>query len=275
MTAPDQRRTHLVERAMMVGDLSPLPPSPPPQQLSIPPQAPAILMPALTGAGLVALSDGLGRSRVAEEMNLVQQQVLREIEDSHDGHARVVLVTSARPGEGKSFVALNLAAAIASRGHRDVVLVDADGREGALSHRLGAAAPGLRDLVLAPAQAMPGLLRTAAGFLFLPSGGAPGGLPPGAALAGAIARLARLLPGHVLVLDTPPSLSTSDANALAAVAGQVVMVVGAERTRHEEVEAALDVMEACPRLWLLLNRVRLTGSDSFGAHGPYAGGRAS
>jgi receptor protein-tyrosine kinase len=37
------------------------------------------------------------------------------------------------------------------------------------------------------------------------------------------------------------------------------------------VEAALDVVEACPSLHLLLNQTRFTASDSFGAYGAYGG----
>jgi protein-tyrosine kinase len=81
----------------------------------------------------------------------------------------------------------------------------------------------------------------------------------------------------VLVLDSPPCLSTSDCSALAAVAGQVVLVVNAEKTLRNEVEAALDMLDACPLLQLLLNRVRLTVNDTFGARGDYgaANGRSA
>jgi receptor protein-tyrosine kinase len=47
------------------------------------------------------------------------------------------------------------------------------------------------------------------------------------------------------------------------------MVVEAERTQRAEVEAALDLVEACPNLQLLLNRAVLTANDTFGAYGGY------
>ena len=266
MTNPPRPREHLIERAMM-GEAPGLAAPPVPQPAAVMPAAAAIPLSALTAVGLMA---NPGRSRALEEMKLVQQQVLRGIEEAPGDRGRVVLVASARPGEGKTFIALNLAAALAANGQHPVVLVDADGRRGAISDALGANRPGLRDLALAPPpQDTPPLLATAVErLLFLPYGAEPadpaGALPPGSVLASAVTRLARILPGHVLVLDTPPILATSDAHALAAVAGQVVMVVGAEQTRNEEVEAALDMVEACPRLQLLLNRVRLSASGSFG-----------
>ena len=86
-----------------------------------------------------------------------------------------------------------------------------------------------------------------------------------------IRALAVAMPHHIIVLDAPPALATSDANALAPVVGQVVLVVQAEETPRDEVEAALDVVEACPSLHLLLNQTRFTANDSFGAYGAYGG----
>ncbi|WP_147426200.1 AAA family ATPase [Teichococcus wenyumeiae] len=246
---------------------------PPPVKPPAPPRPPVALS-ALVAAGLTAVPAGSQRSRVVEELALAQQQVLRGMEDA-GGRNRVVLVTSARPGEGKTFIALNLAGSMASSGTRKVVLVDVDGKRGSISDALGVSeATGLRHLASSPQErGQPLLLQTEIrNLLVLPYGRAVTGaaqVPSGTQLAEAITRLARSLPDHVLVLDTPPSLSTSDANALSAMAGQVVMVVDAGRTQRNEVEAALDMMEACPLLQLLLNRVSMTANDSFGAYGNY------
>lgn len=301
MSAPLDRRAHLVERAAEAFGTLGVPPGPalamplqdrppqerPAQERPVPDQpappvadpVPAIGRDTLIAAGLVSSPDGPLRSRVLEELTLVQHQVMRSIQlRAVPGDAtrnRIVLVTSARPNEGKSFTALNLAASIAIGGARQVVLIDADGRIGSLSHALGvASASGLRSLVRAQAGRAAGLPRRTAieRMRFLPYGACPEGepdLPSGADMAAAVLRLANSLPDHILVLDTPPCLSTSDPSALAGVAGQVVLVVQAEETQRNEVEAALDMLDACPLLQLLLNQVRLTANDSFGAFGDY------
>ena len=74
----------------------------------------------------------------------------------------------------------------------------------------------------------------------------------------------RLLLEELFVIDAPPCLSSSDPAALAAVAGQVLLVVEAEKTRRGEIEAALDLIDACPNIKLLLNKIRLTTRDTFG-----------
>ena len=205
-----------------------------------PPAKPPIALSAMGSAGLTAVPAGSQRSRLVEELALAQQQVLRGMEEA-GGRNRVVLVTSARPGEGKTFIALNLAGSMANSGARKVVLVDVDGKRGSLSDALGVSeATGLRHLAASPQErGQPLLLQTELrNLLVLPYGRAVAGaaqVPSGTQLAEAITRLARGLPDHVLVLDTPPSLSTSDANALSAMAGQVVMVVDAGRTQRNEV----------------------------------------
>ncbi len=234
----------------------------------------------MQAAGMVALSSAAGRTRLSEEIALVQQQALRTMRGlkPEEGRAsRVMLVTSARPGEGKTFTALNLAAAVASGGGYPTILVDADGKRGSVTELLGRRGHlGLHALALQPDRdPKPLLTQTAVPRLSLIGYGArPQGIsddvanvPPGTQLAAAILRLAQAFPKHVIVVDSPPCLATSDPGSLAAVSGQVLLVVQAERTQRNEVEAALDMVEPCPVLQLVLNRTHLTSNDSFGAYG--------
>ncbi|MBX9750774.1 MAG: hypothetical protein K5Q68_14400 [Roseococcus sp.] len=286
-------RGHLVERAAEMlrrqaaeqpippAPASPMPPSPgkasPLTALLTPPPATLIPAEALRAVGLLAPSAGGRPGRAQEEIALVQHQLLRQADEA--AVRRIILVASALPREGRSFIALNLAGGIATGGARPVLLVDADGRDGGLTEALGLEArPGLRDLVAEPQQRGAELvLPTALDRLSLLPSGRPRRTEaaPGGTLADAVLRLAASLPHHVLVLDTPPCLSSSDASALAAAAGQVVLVVDAQRTARGEVEAALDLLEACPVLQLLLNRTRLSGSGSFGGSAGEAGADAS
>ena len=47
------------------------------------------------------------------------------------------------------------------------------------------------------------------------------------------------------------------------------MVIEAERTQRSEVEAALDLVRVCPNITMLLNKVQLTSSHTFGAYDYY------
>ena len=68
------------------------------------------------------------RSRISEEFRLVQRQILRAAfgPGAEPGFSNLLMVTSARPGEGKSFTSVNLAGSIARQGDHHVLLVDAE-----------------------------------------------------------------------------------------------------------------------------------------------------
>lgn len=263
----------------------PAPPSSPAPTLAPPAAANAgpggfapITVEVLDKAGLVVAPVGTARSRLSEEIAVIQHAVLRTLKASRstDGrNARIIMVTSAKPGEGKTFISLNLAASLANSGTRPVVLIDVDGKMFSISRLLGHPdTPGIRMLAAEPGRApAPMLVPTAIKRLsLLTYGPLPPempGIPPGQLVTAALLRLAAALPDHLFVLDTPPCLSTSDPGALAPIAGQVLVVVEAERTQRNEVEAALDMVESCPTLQLVLNRAVLTANDTFGAYGGY------
>jgi receptor protein-tyrosine kinase len=301
MTPAPRPRAHLVERAVeaLAGAAELLPGGPPPTQSAPPPPSAPPIPPVANGApsaapaapsfarqpisietlrkaGLIAAPADSARSRASEEVRVVQTQVLRTLRatpDEAERCSRIVLITSARPGEGKTFTSLNLAASIAEGGDRRVVLVDADGKRDGLSRLLGCEKEqGLATLAADPRANAAALLcpTEIPGLSLLPCGASSGdGVAPphGALLAAAVMRLARAMPEHVIVLDTSPCLSTSDPTALASIAGQAIVVVHAENTQRSELEAALDMIEACPSLQLLLNQTRHVASDSFGAYG--------
>lgn len=217
------------------------------------------------------------RTRISEEYRIVIGRVLRALRDEPDGAGlhNVVMVTSARPGEGKSFTALNLAGSIAQHSSDKVLLVDLDAKLRPISALLGIDGRlGFHDLVADPAlRPEDVILSTAVGNLtILPVGSRSGEntvvahtrpIPP------TITRLARRFPKHLIMLDAPPCLSTSDPHTVAPFVGQVVMVVEAERTQRSEVEAALDLVRVCPTVTMLLNKVKLTTSHTFGAYDYY------
>lgn len=231
----------------------------------------ALNIAALEQAGMVV--GRKPRTRIAEEFRIIADQVLRTIPAGPAaGTSNLLMVTSARPGEGKSFTSLNLGASIALHGRRPVLIADIDAKQRSITHELGLQnRPGLLDLAAQPSlKPEDVLVRTAIGKLaFLPIG-MPQADACGAsgehAIGTVIEWLARRLPNHTVVLDAPPCLSTSDPSTIAPVVGQIVMVVQAEQTQRSEIEAGLDLIKACPHITLLLNKIRLTTNYTFGAY---------
>lgn len=214
------------------------------------------------------------RTRVSEEYRISAGRILRTMREMKSGRqaANLLMVSSARPGEGKSFSALNLAGSIALNGLGDVLLVDLDPKPHSLSAELGLSErQGFLDLLLDPTLSPDSLIVPTAveRLSILPVGTRTA---DAAALSGSrrgitqIERLGRSQPNRLVVLDAPPCLSSSDPSTFAPHVAQTLLVVEAERTQRDEVEAALDLVRDCPAITLMLNKVRLTMSHTFGAY---------
>lgn len=230
---------------------------------------------ALERAGMIDWSRT--RTRISEEFRLVQRQILRSAfgASAEPGFSNLLLVTSSRPGEGKSFTATNLAGSIARQGDHHVLLVDADSKRDSLCYSLGLAqAPGLLDLAANPKLDSDGLIvKTPIDRLsVLPIGRErerSAELFSTREMTRLIQSLGRLYADRLLILDAPPCLSTSDPAVLAQVVGQILFVVEADRTQRNEVEASLDLIQACPTITMVLNKQQISSRYTFGAYSSY------
>ncbi|MEU8590864.1 hypothetical protein AB0C59_28260 [Streptomyces sp. NPDC048664] len=170
---------------------------------------------------------------------------------------RVIAVTSPLPREGRSGVALGLAAALAEEGAR-VCLVDGDLRRPSLARTLGLAGEaGLTDALLgggAPRE----LPRPTGSFAVLTSGALPpdpARLLGGAGLRSLLRELAEEFE-HVIV-DTSPVLPYADTAALAGAVDGCLLVARAGHTGEGRLTEALAVLGRMdvPVLGAVLNGV--------------------
>ena len=162
---------------------------------------------------------------------------------------RVIVLTSANPGEGKTTVASNLALAFAETG-RPVLLIDGDLRKGRLHDIFKVSnAWGLSDLLAGKEQPQ-GRERVFVGTgyprLFLvPAGSTPPSITGALHAPAGLAFLNQMREEfHTVIIDSPPMLQMPDARVLGKVADAVVLVVrSAETTRDEAAAAALRLAE--------------------------------
>jgi receptor protein-tyrosine kinase len=230
---------------------------------------------SLERAGMVDWSRT--RTRISEEFRLVQRQIIRSAfgPGAEPGFSNLLLVTSARPGEGKSFMATNLAGSIARQGDHHVLLVDADSKRDSICYSLGLAqARGLLDLAANPKlDPAPLIVKTPIERLsVLPVGRErerSAELFSTKEMTRLIQSLGRRYADRLLILDAPPCLSTSDPAVLAQVVGQILFVVEADRTQRDEIEASLDLIQACPTITMVLNKQQISSRYTFGAYSSY------
>lgn len=183
---------------------------------------------------------------------------------------RVILVTSALPGEGKTFTTLNLALSMAREHDISVLLVDADVPMRQISRALGVPGElGLMDVLHDETKDVESLvLRTdVPGLDLLPAGD----LADDATELIASARMARLAtqlcvrnPRRLVLLDSPPLLVSSEARALVQVPGQVVMVARSGQTPQQALQDAVALVDKKRLSGVVLNDApTATGRGSY------------
>ncbi|MGH6781112.1 MAG: AAA family ATPase [Sphingomonadaceae bacterium] len=214
---------------------------------------------------------------LGEEFRLVKRQLLLETTvGGASPKARVILIASARPNEGKTFCAINLALSIAAEKDTEVLLVDADFAKPEILSTLGLESGlGLMDALADPSLDIEScVIRTdIPGFSVLPAGRQTNSDTEQLASAHTQAVLENLVasnPARIVILDSPPALAASPASVLALHAGQCVMVVKADQTSEAELRDALGLLHGCENIQLLLNAVRYdAAARSFGSYYGY------
>lgn len=181
---------------------------------------------------------------------------------------RTVLITSSEAGEGKTFVASNLAQAIVRQSDRRVLMVDADLRCSRLHTVVGAPArPGLTDYLRGDADETNIIQQGPESNLYLIPGGTEVTNPSELLSNG---RLKRLLDSVTpvfdwIILDSPPCLPVADASILAKVCDGVLLVVRASTTLSEVAQRACQELKDKNLLGVALNAVNKE-DGSYGAY---------
>lgn len=219
------------------------------------------------------LVPGQNRTALAEQMRIVKRPLLANArgEGAERVHrANLIQVVSALPGEGKTFVAVNLAMSIAMEVDHSVLLVDADVLRPSVLNRLGIdAAPGLMDVLADPKVELADvMLRTNVPKLtILPAGTASlrsTELLASTAMEKLLDELASKYSDRIIVFDAPPVIPTTESRVLASRVGQVVMVVAADSTTREQAAQAYAAVERCPVVLSVLNKSSQRSSEAYG-----------
>jgi len=171
---------------------------------------------------------------------------------------KLIMVTSANPGEGKSLTASNLALTLSESYRRRVLLVDGDLRRPSLHQIFGVSNEiGLSDgLVVDSIQELP-IIEVSARLSVLPSG-RPLEDPTRALTSDRMRRVldeARAAYDWTII-DTPPVGLLTDAKLLAEMVDGVVLVVEAGKSKYPDLLRAIDTLGRERLLGTVLNRLR-------------------
>jgi polysaccharide biosynthesis transport protein len=181
---------------------------------------------------------------------------------------KVVMVTSALPQEGKTTTSINTAVVLAQKGVR-VLLIDADMRRPSIHKTLGMGPhSGLSNVLTGSTPLEQAITSTSMlPNLFVLPAGTP---PPNPAELLASANMRDVL-GQLreqfdhIVIDTPPSLSVTDAVVLSPRADAVVLVIRSGQTTKQALRRSRDVLTqvSAKVVGVLLNAVDLSSPDYY------------
>ena len=215
----------------------------------------------LEHAGIIV--PGSTRTSAFEEYRILKRPVLM---NAFGGGAapvengNLVMVTSASPGEGKTFTALNLAMSMAIELDTTVLLMDADVIRRTLTQMFNLGnEPGLIDVLVDRDKDLSDVIipTDIDKLRLLPAGRThPNSteLLSSSQMRKLAHDLAKRYPDRVVLFDAPPLLATTEGRALADLAGQVLVVVEAGRTTQAAVTEAVATLDKNKAIGMVLNK---------------------
>jgi protein-tyrosine kinase len=195
---------------------------------------------------------------------------------------RLILVSSALPGDGKTFTSINLALSMARERDLSVLLVDADTPKARVSEILGVREKrGLVDALVEEALDVESLIQSTDvhGLEILPAGKRLENtteLLASARMAQIASRLSARNSRRLVLFDTAPLLVSSEARALLRVPGQIVLVARSGVTPRQALVDALAQVDKSKLQGLILNDAPFrpgSGYYDYGGYGAEGEGR--
>ncbi|GAA6204847.1 XrtA-associated tyrosine autokinase [Thalassotalea sp. SU-HH00458] len=188
-------------------------------------------------------------------------------------HPNLIMVSSAKPNEGKTFVSVNLALSIALEQDKKVLLIDADVLRPSVNRELGLEnTEGLIEYLLQPEKQVSDVLfDTNINNLKVMPAGQPHHLSnellASERMAALATELATRYPDRVVIFDCPPLIGVTETLVLANLVGQAIMVVEESKTTIASIKAATESLNEDLALGIVMNKAIRSHKDLYGYYG--------
>jgi len=217
---------------------------------------------------------------VADEFRRIKRPLIDNAikhDSDHANHMNLIMVASPLPGAGKTFCSVNLAASISLERELNVLLMDADVAKPHISDVFGLGdRPGLIDILVDENMSIDEVLvRTDLNDIqVLPAGrkhAQSTELLASDRMEEIMNELATRYADRLIVLDSPPLMITSEAQAVARQVGQIALIAESGKTTNQEIQEALELLDSDKAINIILNKSLYSQAGGYygGAYGSY------
>lgn len=185
----------------------------------------------------------------------------------------LIMVSSAKPNEGKTFVSINLALSIALEQDKTVLLIDADVLRPSVTRELGTPqTEGLIEYLLDDEKEVSDIIfNTNIDNLKLIPAGEPHHLSNELLASEKMATLANELatryPDRIVIFDCPPLIGVTETLVLANLMGQALVVVEESKTSIANIKAATEHLNEDLAVGIVMNKAIRSHKDLYGYYG--------
>nr|WP_275692711.1 XrtA-associated tyrosine autokinase [Rheinheimera hassiensis] len=219
------------------------------------------------------------RRLINEEYRVIKRKLISNAFGALSGtlkHPNLILVSSSRPGEGKTFSAINLALSIALEQDKTVLLVDSDVLRPSVSKTLNIHHDiGLTDYLLSSdIKVSDIILSTNVDRLKIITAGRPHHLSTELLASERMLMLvnefASRYSDRIVIFDAPPLLGVNETAVMASMCGQAVVVVEENHSKLAEIEQAVALLPKDIAIGFLINKAHRNQGKGYG-YGYYYG----
>jgi receptor protein-tyrosine kinase len=220
------------------------------------------------------------RRHINEEYRTIKRRVLNNAFgplSRSQKNSNIIMVTSARPGEGKTFTAINLALSIALEQDKTVLLVDADVlRPNVMKTLQLENIQGLMEYLLGEKDNISEVMCSTNldNFRIISAGKShhlSTELLASERMFDAVEEFANRYTDRVVIVDTPPLLGVNETAILANLAGQAIVVTEETKTKLVDIENAVKQLNPDMAIGFVVNKANKGTAESSGYGYYYAG----
>jgi len=233
----------------------------------------AIDLQTMESKGFVGLESA--RNLINEEYREIKRKLLQNAFGplaSTIRNSNVIMVSSARPSEGKTFTAVNLALSIAAEQDKTVLLVDADVLKPNVLKTLEIAETnGLMEYLLGKLNDLSDVIyhTNIPKLRIIPAGQThhlSTELLASTVMKDTVEEFSTRYPDRVVIIDTPPLIGINESAILANLAGQAVIVVEEGRSKLNDIKSAVERLNPDMAIGFVVNK-SVKFSDKGGYYG--------